>query len=201
MTIARRLYLFAIGEMFAMLPMGGIGLYQLSSFNGHVPDDLAEVGGDLRVVVNLKSAYGAFKAQAQQWKNILIRGNRQEDFHKYLKQFGEEETKVQQLLKSTSDNFRVDGEQAVKGMDRATAQGMKALVGKIEKEEMEHLGHQVADGKERYLLGRNILLGIILLVVSGGGKHADCLERRDGRPVQGLNRRGVNVIAPDRGRD
>ncbi len=207
MTIAQRLFAFAIGGILGLMMLGGLGLYKLSSFNSLVSADLGEIGGDVQIITNLKSAEAGFKTQVQEWKNILIRGNRQEDFDKYVAQFGQEEAKVQALLKTTADTFRADGEpsraaeteavmkehlalgekyrealkafdvgdheagrkvdQAVKGMDRATSQGLLALATRIEKEELEHMTHQVAEAQAVYDSSRNMLIAIIVVVVVG----------------------------------
>src|SRR5262245_8819974 len=41
----------------------------------------------------------AFKTQVQEWKNLLLRGHKYDDFQKYEKSFAAEQDKVQQLGK------------------------------------------------------------------------------------------------------
>ncbi|MEW6514903.1 MAG: methyl-accepting chemotaxis protein [Pseudomonadota bacterium] len=205
MTIARRLYLFAVMGVFGLLVLGGIGLYQLSRFSNEASANLDEIAAGIDDMVDLKAAHVAFKTQVQEWKNILIRGNRQEDFDKYLKQFGNEEAKVQELLAKSVKDMRARGEddkfiadiealakehqalgikyrealklfdgadreagrkvdQAVKGVDRATATGMDTLVAKFEADEVAHLRHQKEQLNEDFLASRNMLIGIVLFV-------------------------------------
>jgi methyl-accepting chemotaxis protein len=209
MTIAARLYLFAVAGILGLLLVGGAGVYYLSSFSGYISSNLEEVSKGNHVLADLKTSHIAFKTQVQEWKNILIRGNRQDDFDKYLKQFGQEEAKVQNLLGNTAEGLRAMGDatvageaetlkkehlalgtkyrealkgfdvadreagrkvdHAVKGMDRPTAQGMEALVTKIEKQELEHLKSQISESEARYATDRNILFAIILLVAVAAG--------------------------------
>jgi methyl-accepting chemotaxis protein len=206
MTIAKRLYLFAMMGVFGLVVLGGVGLYQLSSFNRVTAADLEEINAGIDDMLDLKAAHVAFKTQVQEWKNILIRGNRQEDFDKYLKQFGNEEARVQELLAKTAKDMRARGEDAkwigeiealakehlvlgakyrealkgfdvddreagrkvdsaVKGVDRATGQGMDSLVNKFEENELAHLKHQKDELQADYESSRNLLVGIVLFVV------------------------------------
>ena len=57
-----------------------------------------------------------FKKQVQEWKDLLIRGHKYEDFQKYQKQFGEQEATVrkmaEELEKGVTDedtNRQLDG--------------------------------------------------------------------------------------------
>jgi methyl-accepting chemotaxis protein len=110
MTIAKRLYLFTLSGIVGLALLGLLGIYKLANFDAMVSGFLGEIGGDVKIIANIKSAETAFKTQVQEWKNILIRGNRQEDFDKYSKQFDDEGAKVQALLKGVADDFRADGE-------------------------------------------------------------------------------------------
>ena len=109
MSIAARLFLLSALSVLGLLLLGGTGVYQLSSYNQKLAADLKDIGEGIEMMVEIERAQIAFKTQVQEWKNILVRGNRQEDFDKYQKQFGEEETKVQASLKKVIAALRADG--------------------------------------------------------------------------------------------
>ena len=115
MLIAPRLYLLAALSVLGLLLLGGTGVYKLSSFNTEMETNMKEISGGLSRLLDFEEANIAFKTQTQEWKNILIRGNRQEDFDKYLKQFGDEEARVQKQLKSVADGLRADKEATLAG--------------------------------------------------------------------------------------
>ena len=52
---------------------------------------------------------------------------------------------------------------AVKGKDRATTEGLNAIVSALEKSEFEHLERQIESAKESYAQSRNLLAGLMLL--------------------------------------
>lgn len=51
-----------------------------------------------QTVYTARQAHISFQRQVQEWKNILIRGNDPELKAKYLKQFGEQEAKMDERL-------------------------------------------------------------------------------------------------------
>ncbi len=112
MTIAARLFLLSLMSALGLLLLGVTGTFQLSSHNQQQTADLDEIGTGIHNLVDIEAAQIAFKTQVQEWKNILIRGNQKEDFDKYLKQFGEEEAKVQNLLTKAAKGLRANGDDA-----------------------------------------------------------------------------------------
>jgi methyl-accepting chemotaxis protein len=112
MTIATRLFLLSMLSALGLLLLGVTGFIQLSNYNQKLEADLDEIGIGIHNLVDIEAAQIAFKTQVQEWKNILVRGNQKEDFDKYLKQFGDEEAKVQALLAKSAKSLRVNGDEA-----------------------------------------------------------------------------------------
>lgn len=63
--------------------------------------DVEALKNSNRLVVIARGAHVDFQRQVQEWKNILIRGNKQEDFDKYLLAFNEKAKKVNEGLTNT----------------------------------------------------------------------------------------------------
>ena len=127
MTIAARLFLLALLSAIGLLLLGGTGIFQLASYNQKLMADVDEIGRGIHTLVEIEAAQSRFKTQVQEWKNILIRGNKQEDFDKYLKQFGEEEGKVQALLNKAVADLRASGDTELAGEAEALAKEHTAL--------------------------------------------------------------------------
>lgn len=156
------------------------------------------IEGPLRTSQLIDEANLQFKAQVQEWKNVLLRGKQPADLDKYWKQFEDRQGDVQNILgeltrqpgidpslksrlESLRDAHRVlgaayqkgreaylaagadpsAGDNAVKGVDRATSEQMSELVNELRKQgrEQSTLISASAD--------RTVLLGILVMLVSG----------------------------------
>lgn len=82
----------------ALLILGLSALGQLGTFNDGVTRSLDMIRARVAILTAVEQAHVSFKVQVQEWKNILIRGNNPEQYTKYIKQFGEEEQRVQSQL-------------------------------------------------------------------------------------------------------
>ncbi|MFZ5603344.1 MAG: chemotaxis protein, partial [Pseudomonadota bacterium] len=84
----------------ALLILGLSALGQLGTFNEGVNRSLDMIRARVAILTAVEQAHVSFKVQVQEWKNVLIRGNNPELYTKYVKQFGDEELRVQQFLAS-----------------------------------------------------------------------------------------------------
>lgn len=84
----------------ALLILGLSALGQLGTFNEGVNRSLDMIRARVAILTAVEQAHVSFKVQVQEWKNVLIRGNNPELYTKYVKQFGDEELRVQQFLTS-----------------------------------------------------------------------------------------------------
>lgn len=82
----------------ALFLMGLIGYNQLHSVDLYTKEKIDALDKNVGMVIHIEQAHVDFKIQVQEWKNILIRGNDPKRYDKYLKQFGERESSVQDNL-------------------------------------------------------------------------------------------------------
>ncbi|MFT3850395.1 MAG: methyl-accepting chemotaxis protein [Propionivibrio sp.] len=106
MTIKARMFILGLIAVAGIILSGGFGIHALSSLNTALENNLTEIRFGVQRLVDLQSASIDFKTQVQEWKNILIRGNNEEDFTKYEKAFLEKETVVQEHLKKVLDGLK-----------------------------------------------------------------------------------------------
>lgn len=111
LSIRLRLRLQLAIAVVAMALIGGLGIYQLRSFQQAVYAEAAHLEARMRILTSVESAQIAFKTQVQEWKNILLRGHEKDSFDKYLAQFGDEEKKVQAHLERVLSDPSMPGEQ------------------------------------------------------------------------------------------
>ena len=99
LTIRARVFFLSLFAIFGIVIAGGVGVFSLSRFNTGLESSYSNIQQSTRLLVSLQTASIDFKTQVQEWKNILIRGNKEEEFVKYQKAFNEKEQIVQEALK------------------------------------------------------------------------------------------------------
>jgi methyl-accepting chemotaxis protein len=112
LTIKLRVILLGLLAVGGIVVAGLFGIAQLSSFNSQLASDFSEIHGGVRTLVDLEITSIDFKTQVQEWKNILIRGNKHDDFVKYEKAFTEKEKVVQDGLKKSLESLKRENDSA-----------------------------------------------------------------------------------------
>lgn len=163
----------------AMTVLGIYGYRELRSMDTAIGTAIDEIDSQVAVLMDIEQAHVRFKVQVQEWKNILIRGNDDAQYDKYLKGFNDEEAAVQDYLAKAAEKIKsVDGDIAtllalknehaklgqdyrsalqefnksdrttgqkvdvnVRGMDRATSDGMQELALATEKQFAEFIAN------------------------------------------------------------
>ena len=98
LSLKIKISLLSVLVTFAMMFLGLSALSEMSKFNDYVVSQLNDVDVNVDVLESVEQAHVHFKIQVQEWKNILIRGNDQSQYDKYLGKFKNEEKNVQALL-------------------------------------------------------------------------------------------------------
>ncbi len=88
-----------------VLLLSVIALFQFTSLHERDASEVERERDILAVVISVESANVEFKKQVQEWKNILLRGNKPEKFDKYLKGFEECEQDVVHHLGDARKEF------------------------------------------------------------------------------------------------
>ena len=112
MTIKARLFLLGLIAVAGILLAGGFGIYTLAAFNTKLAGDLGDVRSGEHILVTIQDASIDFKTQIQEWKNILIRGNKEEDFKKHEKAFLDKEAAVRDALSKVVDTLKKEEDPA-----------------------------------------------------------------------------------------
>ena len=108
LTIKARILILGAIAIGGIVIAGGFGIFQLSRFNTQLEADLLRMRGDVHTLLDIQAANVDFKTQVQEWKNILIRGNKEADFAKHEKAFVEKEQSVQERLKNALEALKGD---------------------------------------------------------------------------------------------
>lgn len=106
LTIRARVFFLSLFAIFGIMLAGGFGIFSLSRFNTGLESSYSSIQQSTRLLVTLQTASIDFKTQVQEWKNILIRGNKEEEFVKYHKAFNEKEQAVQASLKKIASELK-----------------------------------------------------------------------------------------------
>ena len=110
LTIKFRVLILGALAIAGIIVAGGIGILQLSRFNAQLESDMLDNQRGIEALIDIQTASIDFKTQVQEWKNILIRGNNQEDFAKYAKAFSDQERAVQDGLKKTFEALKKEND-------------------------------------------------------------------------------------------
>ncbi|HCZ13089.1 MAG TPA: hypothetical protein DHV85_00530, partial [Candidatus Accumulibacter sp.] len=105
-TIKARVLILGLIAVGSMVIASGVGIFELSRFNTQLRADLVDIRQGIGTLIDIQTAAVAFKTQVQEWKNILIRGNQEQEFSRYEKAFLEREKVVQERLKTTLDALK-----------------------------------------------------------------------------------------------
>ena len=105
-TIKARVLILGLIAVGSMVIASGVGIFELSRFNTQLRADLVEIRQGIGTLIDIQTAAVAFKTQVQEWKNILIRGNQEQEFSRYEKAFLEREKFVQERLRTALDTLR-----------------------------------------------------------------------------------------------
>ena len=116
LTIKARIIFLGMLAIGGVLLSGCFGIYQLSRLDVRLEEDMQDVRDGVLVMLDIQAASVDFKTQVQEWKNILIRGNNEEQFVKYEKAFHEKEQAVQAKLRKALDALRKDNDPANAGV-------------------------------------------------------------------------------------
>lgn len=103
-----------------VLLLGATGLFTLSTTNDRSAAALDRIAGLNIARTSAMAAQISFKTQVQEWKNILLRGSRPEDYTVYVAHFSQRETEVQAHLTALRDQL------AQLGLDAAPATKLAA---------------------------------------------------------------------------
>jgi len=108
-TLKSKILLLSVLVAGGLCFLGFIAYLQIHEYNTIINDDAHLIQQRSDATSEIQKASVSFKSQVQEWKNILLRGNSQENFDKYLKGFDDEEAKVQAHLTKALTLLRTAG--------------------------------------------------------------------------------------------
>ena len=124
LTIKARIIALGCVAVLGIVVAGGFGILSLASFNTQLEADLTEIRTGVHTLVGIQSASIDFKTQVQEWKNILIRGNDEEQFQKHQKAFLDKEKAVQERLSKALDVLKAEKDP----VSEQTAKDLESLI-------------------------------------------------------------------------
>lgn len=101
LTIKQRLVTLIAGVMTGLFALFFVGMWSLDQMSG-IADEIKE---DVNLV---RGTQVEFQRQVQEWKNILVRGNKQKDYKKYVKAFDERQKTIESMLDHMVSSFSGD---------------------------------------------------------------------------------------------
>ena len=107
--IGTRLFAMAGVTSAILIAIGLLSLNALQRQLGTLDKTLTESYAVTRVIDNARDTQGELVEQWKEWKNLLIRGHKKEDFEKYLKSFQNHEVVVASQLKGVKDSLAALG--------------------------------------------------------------------------------------------
>lgn len=152
MQIKQKLIIINLGALIGMLLVVAIAMVGYGSV---LEKTIESSQVTLKQIDKARSIQVAFKKQVQEWKNILLRGEKPEKYEKYLKNFTKQEEKIQQEieeLKSITDNPKIvamidDFSTSHKILGQEYRQGLVAFNGASS--EKYKVGDKAVDGIDR----------------------------------------------------
>ncbi|HRE15816.1 MAG TPA: hypothetical protein PLW86_01950, partial [Rhodocyclaceae bacterium] len=110
MTLKARIWLLGLLAIAGICISSIFGIYQLAGLNGQLQGSMSEIRSNTRILIDVQTAGVDFKTQIQEWKNILIRGNNEEQFARYAKAFDHKGEAVQKRLKGVVEALKKRGD-------------------------------------------------------------------------------------------
>jgi methyl-accepting chemotaxis protein len=98
LKIKYKLFLLTVLMIIGILAVGTVGYFSVNEINDDLIMNLTSADQAQETINTARSAQVHFKVQVQEWKNILLRGNNEENYNNYLKAFEAEEKTVQYEL-------------------------------------------------------------------------------------------------------
>jgi methyl-accepting chemotaxis protein len=99
LSLKKKVLILSALITFGLFFLGFIAYLQIQAYNSIVNRDALLIQQRSDTLAEIEKASVSFKSQVQEWKNILLRGNDQEKYDRYVKGFGEQEAVVQERLK------------------------------------------------------------------------------------------------------